>query len=822
MRRSSGSTSKPPSSAYAVDLRRASKLARISYDELLAGIHTENATRMQGLFLEVDDNDDNNSTLADKRLDALLLTSTHTTAFGVSFGLQELAGKSILEHSLSQLLLAGIERVVVAVAAGSDTQLHLKQSSLFLRMHIVFLEVVPTVLESVPETVLAARHLFASPFLIHAADRVVDQALMKKFDAFHRTHNRVSLLVESDRAVSARMSPSTVFMVLDSILQGVGTLSLAEALAFGFQRVHAMATQANSTDLWFGVDTQDQMVHSIEHDLVHRLSTLPPPTPVSTAPILVKRRASVVLAVEAKGESALPHTNIDMRRPSSRQSDTIEPFQGFVVDVPQLQLPQATPIPPYMQPLVTRDAATRHCVIANEISIARGGSAAGDEYRVAIPISAESAHPTAPLLRRLSPRKSAFLVRQDNGPNPSFLLAVPDGLSDDDDGTKLLANHPIRNTLRRLSALPSDVKEVALEAAVVGGMIDLQLTVRKQVPPIGYAILSGALLSVSSQGAALQALDTVSPLIKMVWRYFGSSVLFGGLAWFNYMDNGLPPALSWTTVRDTMLCSIAYVVFSATFIWALDHTSVGHAYIFSNSHSILLVVGKCMFGHPVAALEAAGALLGIAGGVITSVDHGTKTSTASPTTQHPPTLEGDVVAFVGAIGGVAYLILAKQLKEVLGVWLFCFGLFTLTWILLIPLLWAMHVDMTWNADPVVGFLGWTHHVGTEVLLVVVVSAFGTMGFITSMKYFPPLVVSVTMLLEPIVATVVCIAFGMATTPGWWTFVGGSAVLLGTLLVIISTSSTTEVSNVSDAMVVQAQDVDGRSAPSLQQYGTCSS
>ncbi|RHY06949.1 hypothetical protein DYB25_001602 [Aphanomyces astaci] len=165
---------------------------------------------MQGLFMEVDDNDDDDANLADKKLDALLLTSTHVTDFGVALGFQELDGRSILEHSLSQLLLAGIDRVVLAVAASSDTQRHVEQSALFSRMHIVFLEVVPSVLDSIPETVLAARHLFAGHFLIHAADRVFDMALLKKFDAFHRTHHRVSVLVESDLAVAARMPPSTV------------------------------------------------------------------------------------------------------------------------------------------------------------------------------------------------------------------------------------------------------------------------------------------------------------------------------------------------------------------------------------------------------------------------------------------------------------------------------------------------------------------------------------------------------------------------------------------------------------------------------------
>ncbi|RLO14093.1 hypothetical protein DYB28_003108 [Aphanomyces astaci] len=616
---------------------------------------------------------------------------------------------------------------------------------------------------------------------------------------------------------------SKVFIVLDNLVHGVGSLSFPESLAFGFQRVYAMATTPPS-DLWFGVDSHDQMVHTVEHDLVRRLAILSPeatampssPPASSSPPPPLKRRASLVLAVTSSKDQ--PHAKIDMRRPSSRRSDAVEAFQGFVVHVPHLQPSETHPL---NQELSLGVVPVGNCVLPGDISLE---GRAGDEYVLAIPtaptpsstLPRTSSSASSPLLRRLSPRKSAFLVPQheSDGHTRSFLLAVPV------DRTNEPLIHPptLRSTLRRLSALPSDVKDVTLEASMVGGMMEMQLTVTKQVPWVGFVILAGALLSVSAQGAALQMLTAVPPLVKMVWRYFGSSVLFGCLTW--WLDGGLPspPSGSWVIVgRDTLLCSAAYVVFSATFIWALDHTSVGHAYIFTNSHSILLVVGKCMFGQPVAGLEAAGAFLGIAGGVITSADHESTNTATNGASQHPPTLEGDIVAFVGAIGGVAYLIYAKTLQELLGVRLFCFCLFTTTWVLLLPLLWIMQEDLTWSSDPVVGLFGWTHHLGIEGVLVVVVSACGTMGFITSMKYFPPLVVSVTMLLEPIVATIMCIIVGTATTPGWVTFVGGSVVIAGTLLVICSTSNTAEVTNISEAMVVQSQDNGG----TPKGYGACS-
>lgn len=93
-------------------------------------------------------------------------------------------------------------------------------------------------------------------------------------------------------------------------------------------------------------------------------------------------------------------------------------------------------------------------------------------------------------------------------------------------------------------------------------------------------------------------------------------------------------------------------------------------------------------------------------------------------------------------------------------------------------------------------------------MVVVGSVIGTMGFVAAMKYFDPLVVSLGMLTEPIVATIIGVFVGVASVPGIATFVGGAGVLTGRLLVILASHRTETRVDVSDAVAVAVKRATG--------------
>lgn len=429
--------------------------------------------------------------------------------------------------------------------------------------------------------------------------------------------------------------------------------------------------------------------------------------------------------------------------------------------------------------------------------------------------------------RRLDPRNAhAFLIQVDRPETDhlatELILALPrdlndmvdtvaDNSSDDDQDEPSDAMLPPISFTRR-DRLPSGVTQVTLEAVVeepslkygtATRRVSVVLHIQKQVPLVGYVILITALCAVSSQGAVLDLLVGVPPLLKVFWRMTGASLLFLPFASFNIYRRGFP-RLSQHKRKLFVLCILAYTVYNSTFLIALSLTSIGHAYIFGNSHSLIMVAGKLVLGQQLGAMELAGAALGFSGGVVTTLDPGSSSSSSSLDRVVTSSPLGDMVAFCGAFGGVAYLLSAKKLRAVLGVRVFLFSLVTCVWLVLLPVLVLNHarlgITLHEPFHPQRGLLGWVHHLDIEAYIVLVGSVCGTMGFIASMKYFDPLVVSVTMLTEPVVATIISIFVGVERVPGPATVIGGAAVIVGCLLVLLASYNTSTKIDVSDRLI----------------------
>lgn len=438
-----------------------------------------------------------------------------------------------------------------------------------------------------------------------------------------------------------------------------------------------------------------------------------------------------------------------------------------------------------------------------------------------------------------------------DAPNDVVFLALPDPIAPSDKHHHSVVEnlhshfHPhIR--LRRFSQLPSDVQEVKMEAVMLphqyqsqsllhagvttNSAVSVNVVVKKQVPVVGYVILITALCSISSQGAVQDLLVGVPPLLKVFWRMTGASLAFAPLAIASlWQNNWALPVLSVRKKALFALCGVSYAIYNATFIVALSLTSVGHTYIFSNCHSLLMVLLKLVLRQPLGVLELVGAGVGFSGGVITTLDHHSASASAAASSHlggHEASTLGDMIAFAGAFAGVAYLMSAKQVRHTMDVFVFMWMLVTTVAVLvLLVLLWdheALGSSNFLSTDATHGLFGWVHHIGIEAYVVLVGSFAGTMGFVTSLKYFDPLVVSVTMLTEPVVATVIGICIGVDELPGLLTFLGGCAVLTGCALVILASHKTSARVDVSDALVVPvgaAQRLEARSIQKRRRHST---
>lgn len=367
-------------------------------------------------------------------------------------------------------------------------------------------------------------------------------------------------------------------------------------------------------------------------------------------------------------------------------------------------------------------------------------------------------------------------------------------------------------TKRRRSILPSDVKEIRFEAHVSADQLhgsrtnlphnltSVQLIVNKQVPFLGYVILTTALLSVSSQGAALQLLVGVPPLIRLFWRLVGASIAFLPLFIATVREKRQSLFFDQNVWKVLLVCMVAYLVQNSAFLTSLSMTSIGHVYIFCNCHCLLIVAGKLLFFQQIPKLlEFIGAILGFAGIIITTFDHGQGTDPG-----REASVLGDLVAIAGACAAVVYLMTAARTRDSMDIGIFLFLLVTGGWLLLVPILvlLANTTEMYQSIsiwDSTQGLFGWVHHLSVEFYIVIIGSFAGTMGFILSMKYFDPLVISVTMLLQPIVATSIGIVMGLTDVPGLLTLLGGSIMIIGCGLVIKAAHSTSLTFDVSDSV-----------------------
>ncbi|KAI9905625.1 hypothetical protein PsorP6_013843 [Peronosclerospora sorghi] len=758
---------------------------------------------------------------------------------------------TLIEHILAQLFVAGIERVVIIISYfGHEIMEHVKKSFLYTKVHIEFLNLGEETPYGHARTLLSAREMFTKPFLIHTADHIFDRAIISRLAHFQLEECVACVLVDTDKdtlkglpstagkvqldptngtirkigrglkqfdAIDAGLFLTTkrLFAALEMLAYEKPKFSLAEALnvlrpSYGLKYVET------GGDAWLSVETQVQLDAIVANDSIASLSPWPvfvAKDPIEDVPLpCTPGSKNVFLAVSA------PDDDFTLRAIDAHVRASTDVFEGFVVGVNQVQEVDGTiasvPAHEYtpLLGLSSRSPSWRDAEGPNpSLAIRRKRSSfleqAEDSFVLSIPfeqppsvrIDADSV-PKDHVLPSLIERNAYLIELPDitttgggasavQETSQQFVLAVPD--------SETLYKRP--GLFRRLSALPSDVRNITVETVEFrDGTMELQLLVKRQVPVIGYVLLLASLCTSSSLGAALDLQRNVDPFMKLFWRTTASLFVFIPLSGAALYDHGFPPI----STRNMMLfftCSLSYAVFLTTFVWSLAHTSIDHAYIFNNCHSLLMVVGRLLLGRYVSQFEGLGTAIGVIGGALTTLDHQPSSSTGIQVVQI--SLAGDLVALVGAVGGALYLVTAKQLRTEMDTSILLGGMFLVLAVLLFPLFSLLEIPFEASRDPDIGLFGWLHasRVATEAYIVLVCTLVGTVGYLAVMKYFAPIVVSVVMLVEPVVAAFMGMAVGGNVVPGLLTLLGSLLIVAGTALVIVSHASTIQTIDATQAM-----------------------
>ena len=301
---------------------------------------------------------------------------------------------------------------------------------------------------------------------------------------------------------------------------------------------------------------------------------------------------------------------------------------------------------------------------------------------------------------------------------------------------------------------------------------------KESTPIYAYALLAVALLAVSSAGAVLQQMGEVPPLLRASWRMQGTSlVLLPGFAyqWFRMERSSIS--------RNDWLLMFASSVFLAlhfgSWIWSLDNTSLVHSLLFVTSHPLVVVALMPILGNSVRKGHVAGALVGFVGAAITLGDVRGGDGV---------TLMGDLAAFFGAVTVVGYLFIGRYLRSEKGtpVFVYAFPVTLLAGIFLAASSIGIEGTSLSNAIPEQSLIGWGEAAWIPWIAYLSLGP-GLCGHTvinTVLRWISPIIVSITLLFEPVIGGLIGWLWTGDLALGMWTLVGGPLMLCGAIMVTL--------------------------------------
>ena len=300
-----------------------------------------------------------------------------------------------------------------------------------------------------------------------------------------------------------------------------------------------------------------------------------------------------------------------------------------------------------------------------------------------------------------------------------------------------------------------------------------------------WGLLVAAVVGVSSAGALFQHVDAVPPLLRASWRLQLTSLVLFPLFMYQWLTIEVEVAQRFWTRKTWILLTASGLALAAHFgawVASLDETTLTHSLLFVTAHPLVIVVGMFLLAPTMANIrrpkqnEALGALICFVGAGITLLDAGSSQG------DQTVTVLGDALAFGGAVFVVGYIVVGRILRTWLPIFLYAFPVTLLAALLLIPLSWLIEPEFASY-----GVVGWTdgEFFIWFLLLALVAGLLGHTGLNTCLRYISPLIVSVSVTLEPVLGSIIGWLFFDSGVPGRWTWVGGLVLMSGLLTVVVA-------------------------------------
>ena len=212
-----------------------------------------------------------------------------------------------------------------------------------------------------------------------------------------------------------------------------------------------------------------------------------------------------------------------------------------------------------------------------------------------------------------------------------------------------------------------------------------------------------------------------------------------------------------------------------------------HSLLFVTAHPLVIVAGLYFLGKQISARQASGALLGFLGAGITLL---------GVTNEGGVTLIGDFAAFIGAIAIVGYLVAGRVLREWMPLFIYAFPVTLIASILLGLSSIAIEGTSLGGLPAVSSLFGWSDILWLPAIAYLAIGPglIGHTGINGVLRWFPPLVISVAVLFEPLIGSLIGWFLGTTNVPGVYTWLGGIFLILGVIMVTLGQTSVNELTN----------------------------
>ncbi len=304
-----------------------------------------------------------------------------------------------------------------------------------------------------------------------------------------------------------------------------------------------------------------------------------------------------------------------------------------------------------------------------------------------------------------------------------------------------------------------------------------------RTPWFAWLTLGAAVIAVSSAGAVFQLIDDVPPLLRASWRLQVTClVLLPGFIYqfrrMNIEDKSSFERLGERQVVLSLIASgVCLWIHFGSWVWSLDHTSLTHSLLFVTAHPLVIVVGLIALGRPIGGKQTLGAIVGFVGAAITLLGF---------TNEGDVTLIGDLAAFIGAVAIVGYLVVGRTLRSWVPLFVYAFPV-TLVAALLLGMSSVVLEGASFTELPSkTSLLGWSDLVWLPAVAYLAIGPglVGHTGINSVLKWLPPIVISVAVLFEPLIGSLLGWYLGTADVPGVYTWLGGPFLIAGVILVTL--------------------------------------